>query len=122
MVIGSICAFIHGAILPGQFTVFGNLVNEFIKFGEQRALHIKNSSNPAPTINIQEKMEFFSMLYAILALVSLIAGYLQTAFWAIAAIRQTHKIRTVFLECIMKQNIGWFDVNESGGLTARLTE
>lgn len=52
----------------------------------------------------------------------LVAAYLQVALWALAAGRQVKRIRILFFHQIMRQDIGWFDVNETGELNMRLTE
>lgn len=52
----------------------------------------------------------------------LVAAYLQVALWALAAGRQVKRIRILFFHQIMRQDIGWFDVNETGELNTRLTE
>lgn len=52
----------------------------------------------------------------------LVAAYLQVALWALAAGRQVKRIRVLFFHQIMRQDIGWFDVNETGELNTRLTE
>ena len=49
-------------------------------------------------------------------------GYGQVMFWMVASERQTHRIRKHFYENVMRQNIGWFDVNESNELNSRLTK
>ena len=73
-------------------------------------------------INIEDRMLFLAQIYAYAAVGSWIVGYMQCAFWSISAIRQTHRIRLKFLNAILRQDIGWFDINEAGGLTTRMFE
>uniref|UniRef100_A0A4W5R2U3 ABC transmembrane type-1 domain-containing protein n=1 Tax=Hucho hucho TaxID=62062 RepID=A0A4W5R2U3_9TELE len=54
--------------------------------------------------------------------VVLVAAYMQVAFWTLAAGRQVKRLRKLFFHCIMQQEIGWFDVNETGELNTRLTD
>uniref|UniRef100_A0A3B4XS69 ATP-binding cassette, sub-family B (MDR/TAP), member 4 n=1 Tax=Seriola lalandi dorsalis TaxID=1841481 RepID=A0A3B4XS69_SERLL len=54
--------------------------------------------------------------------VVLVAAYLQVSFWTLAAGRQVKRIRKLFFHRIMQQDIGWFDVNETGELNTRLTD
>ena len=42
--------------------------------------------------------------------------------YQLAAERQVYKIRLLFYQAILRQNIGWFDSNPSGELSSRLTE
>uniref|UniRef100_A0A3Q2C7V3 ATP-binding cassette, sub-family B (MDR/TAP), member 4 n=1 Tax=Cyprinodon variegatus TaxID=28743 RepID=A0A3Q2C7V3_CYPVA len=48
--------------------------------------------------------------------------YLQVSLWTLAAGRQVKRIRKLFFHRIMQQDIGWFDVNETGELNTRLTD
>ena len=65
---------------------------------------------------------FLQQVYAYLAIGAWLVGYVQCAFWSISAIRQTQRIRIKFFNAILRQNIGWFDINEAGGLTTRMFE
>lgn len=64
----------------------------------------------------------FAVYYSIMGAVVLVAAYLQVSLWTIAAGRQVKRIRTLFFHKIMQQDIGWFDINETGELNTRLTE
>ena len=52
----------------------------------------------------------------------IIAGYFQVAFWLISANRQAYKIRAALLRAVLRQDISWFDVNDSRSITTRLSE
>ncbi|KAK3108334.1 hypothetical protein FSP39_005774 [Pinctada imbricata] len=67
-------------------------------------------------------METFAIYYIIIACGVLVLGYGQVAFWALAAERQTHRIRLRFFQNIMRQEIGWFDTHEIGELNTRMTD
>ncbi|XP_029359235.1 ATP-dependent translocase ABCB1 [Echeneis naucrates] len=47
---------------------------------------------------------------------------MQVSLWTLAAGRQVKRIRKLFFHRIMQQDIGWFDVNETGELNTRLTD
>ena len=51
-----------------------------------------------------------------------IVAALQIMSYQLAAERQVYKIRLLFYQAILRQNIGWFDTNSSGELFSRLTE
>lgn len=64
----------------------------------------------------------FAIYYSIMGFVVLVAAYMQVSFWALAAGHQVRRIRKLFFHRIMQQDIGWFDVTETGELNTRLTE
>lgn len=123
MFFGSIGAILHGLTLPAQLFIFGKLITDFVNFEIQKEKIAKNTLPPGEDIiNIEDRMLFFAEIYAYAAVVSWLVGYIQCAFWSISAIRQAHRIRLKFLDAILRQDIGWFDVNEAGGLTTRMFE
>ena len=111
MVIGTIAALINGCTQPASYIILGELVSSFIQ----------HAINPA-TVNVEDQMKTFSIFYMIVGLFMILFGFLQNCCWSLTATRQKHHIRTAFFESIIRQDISWFDVNESGGLTSRLAE
>ncbi|XP_071591272.1 ATP-dependent translocase ABCB1 isoform X2 [Heliangelus exortis] len=67
-------------------------------------------------------MTRYSYYYSAIAAAVLLAAYAQTSFWTLAAGRQIKKIRENFFHAIMRQEIGWFDVNDVGELNTRLLD
>lgn len=60
--------------------------------------------------------------YSIIALVSLLAASTQVCLWSLAAERQVKRIRILYFHRVMRQEISWFDVMETGELNTRLAE
>lgn len=52
----------------------------------------------------------------------LFAAYIQVSFWTLAAGRQIKRIRQEFFHAVMRQEIGWFDVNDVCELNTRIIE
>ncbi|WAR14100.1 MDR1-like protein [Mya arenaria] len=48
--------------------------------------------------------------------------HLYFRMWAISCERQTHRIRKQFFRAILRQEVAWFDVHQSGELTTRLAD
>uniref|UniRef100_A0A8C4I844 ATP-binding cassette, sub-family B (MDR/TAP), member 4 n=1 Tax=Dicentrarchus labrax TaxID=13489 RepID=A0A8C4I844_DICLA len=111
ILIGTVMAMVNGVVLPLMCVVFGDMTDSFINFANLT----KNST-------LQEDMQGFAIYYSIMGAMVLVAAYMQVAFWTLAAGRQVKRIRRLFFHCIMQQEIGWFDVNETGELNTRLTD
>ncbi|XP_052792183.1 ATP-dependent translocase ABCB1-like isoform X2 [Mya arenaria] len=71
--------------------------------------------------DLLEVMRKFALYYIGIGCGVIVLGYCQVMFWMVASERQTHRIRTSFYSNILRQNIGWFDTNESAELNSRLT-
>uniref|UniRef100_A0A8C6BF60 Phosphatidylcholine translocator ABCB4 n=1 Tax=Monodon monoceros TaxID=40151 RepID=A0A8C6BF60_MONMO len=111
MSFGTIMAIAHGSGLPLMMIVFGEMTDRFVNIGG-------NFSFP-------ETFELFSRYayyYSGLGAGVLVAAYIQVSFWTLAAGRQIKKIRQEFFHAILRQEIGWFDINDTTELNTRLTD
>ncbi|KAM6281047.1 ATP-dependent translocase ABCB1-like [Porphyrio hochstetteri] len=118
MILGTILAVAHGSSLPIAMVIFGDMTDSFV-----------NSANTNFSVNasldlgkLEEDMTRYAYYYSALAAGVLLAAYIQTSFWTLAAGRQIRKIRKNFFHAIMRQEIGWFDVNDVGELNTRLLD
>uniref|UniRef100_A0A8C4Y5L4 ABC-type xenobiotic transporter n=1 Tax=Gopherus evgoodei TaxID=1825980 RepID=A0A8C4Y5L4_9SAUR len=107
MVLGSAMAILHGAALPVMMIIFGDMTDSFVTPG-----NISFPGKNGPRFKLVT-LEYTGVLFA---------AYMQVAFWTLAAGRQIKKIRQHFFHSIMRQEIGWFDVNDVGELNTRLID
>ena len=69
-----------------------------------------------------DEINRFSLIYVGLATGVLLAVFISNLFWNVSAYRQTRRIRVAFYQSILRQEVGWFDVNETAQLSTRLSE
>ena len=145
---GTIMAVAAGWPLPLNAVLFGHMVDFYIAY--DLSVQLSNNANATDTTTTEyfctatetstsAKLNEFlnstdagSLLMSKTGLVSLcfvglgtgmlIASFFSTLFWDLSAYRQTHRLRKAFFEAIMRQEIGWFDVNPSTQLSSRLSE
>ncbi|XP_061918777.1 phosphatidylcholine translocator ABCB4-like isoform X3 [Entelurus aequoreus] len=123
IVFGTLMSVAHGSAMPFMSIVFGEMTDTFI----HHSVHQINTSDHNSTSMIfnatfQEAMATYAVYYSIIGVLVLVAAYLQVAFFTISAGRQVQRIRKRFFHSVMRQDIGWFDVNDTGELNTRLTE
>jgi ATP-binding cassette subfamily B (MDR/TAP) protein 1 len=58
--------------------------------------------------------------YIILGFASILLSWIASTTWIIAAERQVRRMRFALFRNILRQEIGWFDVNNPGELSNRL--
>ncbi|XP_036846632.1 phosphatidylcholine translocator ABCB4 isoform X2 [Manis javanica] len=123
MSLGTLMAIAHGAGLPLMMIVFGQMTDRFIitagnfSFPANFSLSMLN-----PGRILEEEMTRYAYYYSGLGAGVLIAAYIQVSFWTLAAGRQIRKIRQEFFHAILRQEIGWFDINDTTELNTRLTD
>ncbi|KAM3680704.1 ATP-dependent translocase ABCB1 isoform 1-T1 [Ammospiza maritima maritima] len=127
MILGTVMAVAHGSSLPFAMMIFGDMTDSFVAFGEK---NFTGNSSVNELMNVtaemlsqlEEEMTRYAYYYSGIAAGVLLAAYIQTSFWTLAAGRQIKKIREKFFHAIMRQEIGWFDVNDVGELNTRLLD
>ncbi|KAJ7408592.1 Multidrug resistance protein 1A [Willisornis vidua] len=125
MILGSLLAVAHGSSLPIAMIIFGDMTDSFVASGD---LNLTGTNSSAMNFTsdilgmLEEDMTRYAYYYCGIAVGVLIAAYSQTAFWTLTAGRQIKKIREKFFHAIMRQEIGWFDVNDVGELNTRLLD
>uniref|UniRef100_A0A8C5JLP1 ATP binding cassette subfamily B member 4 n=1 Tax=Junco hyemalis TaxID=40217 RepID=A0A8C5JLP1_JUNHY len=139
MILGTVMAVAHGSSLPFAMMIFGDMTDSFVMTDTsgEKNLTGKNISvdlweshevqqgkgqGPACGLGQSQAQYRYAYYYSGIAAGVLLAAYIQTSFWTLAAGRQIKKIREKFFHAIMRQEIGWFDVNDVGELNTRLLD
>ncbi|EQC29865.1 hypothetical protein SDRG_12409 [Saprolegnia diclina VS20] len=60
--------------------------------------------------------------FAAVAAIALLCGLAQIACFSIAAARQTKRLRHAYASAILRQEVGWFDVNDPMQLATRVAD
>eukprot|EP00730_Choanoeca_flexa_P006144 TRINITY_DN12095_c3_g2_i4.p1 TRINITY_DN12095_c3_g2~~TRINITY_DN12095_c3_g2_i4.p1 ORF type:complete len:1304 (+),score=400.93 TRINITY_DN12095_c3_g2_i4:47-3958(+) len=105
VILGSLSALVHGALQPVFVVFFGDVIDEF---GSDDSF--EEAVRP-------------SVIYMVyLAAIAFVTSYFQVAFFTLAAQRQTLRIRKRFFRALVSQDMTWFDKQNSGSLTVRISE
>uniref|UniRef100_A0A8C7N2L8 ATP-binding cassette, sub-family B (MDR/TAP), member 11a n=1 Tax=Oncorhynchus kisutch TaxID=8019 RepID=A0A8C7N2L8_ONCKI len=110
MVVGGLCALVHGAASPLMLLVYGMMTNTFL------SIHFFYR------VDIEAQMTMFAYYYVGIGLGVLIVSYFQIALWVSAAARQIQRIRKTYFRKVMRMEIGWFDCNSVGELNTRISD
>ncbi|XP_077219448.1 ABC transporter B family member 21-like isoform X2 [Tasmannia lanceolata] len=107
LLLGTIAAIISGLVQP----IFGLLIS----------IVIPNFFDPPK--NLEKDSRFWSLMFVVLALVSLVACPAQSYFFSIAGCRLIKRIRSMCFEKVVHMEIEWFDdsANSSGAINSRLS-
>ena len=148
MAIGVLAAIAHGTSLPLLIVVFGETVdifaNEYIS--RELARSFGNASVNCAELNAlcrnsTENCRFFVdnslcttgddlideinqlvIYYCALGVAAFVCGWLHVSLFQYACEQQLHIIRKKFFHSIVRQEIGWFDVNSVSELNSRINE
>uniref|UniRef100_A0A3Q3MZQ3 ATP-binding cassette, sub-family B (MDR/TAP), member 11a n=1 Tax=Mastacembelus armatus TaxID=205130 RepID=A0A3Q3MZQ3_9TELE len=143
MVVGGLCALLHGTALPLMLLVYGRLTDTFVNYEFEvqelkdpnktctnNTIYWRNGSiyeTVAKTtvycgIDIEAEMTIFAYYFTGIGLGVSLVSYFQIFCWVIAAARQVQRLRKAYFQKIMQMDIGWFDCNSVGELNTRLAD
>jgi ATP-binding cassette, subfamily B (MDR/TAP), member 1 len=79
--------------------------------------------DPPSGSEFKKQVALLASYFCYLAIGSFIASYVETAFWSWTGNRQTNRIRALYLQSVLRQDIAFFDVHSTtGGLLSGLSE
>nr|CAD7571377.1 unnamed protein product [Timema californicum] len=67
-------------------------------------------------------MSQFSLYYLAIGAGVLVAAFVQTLCWELACEHQVYRLRQIFFAQMLRQDISWYDKNQSGDLTIKLSD
>lgn len=107
IVIAIICSAGAGALQPIAILIYGNFINNL------------TASLSDPT-NLVENVLPVIHLMVILGSVAMVAAYISNCLWVLTGESQTRRIRSLYLNSVLKQDMSWFDAAKDGSLNTRL--
>ncbi|EEC73043.1 ABC transporter B family member 9 [Oryza sativa Japonica Group] len=107
MAVGGVAAVANGVAMPFLAFLIGELVDAF------------GAADRAHVVHVVSKI---SLRFTYVAIGSGIAGFLQVSCWMVTGERQAARIRGLYLEAILRQDITFFDLETSTGeVTERMS-
>uniref|UniRef100_A0A0D9YRB9 MDR-like ABC transporter n=1 Tax=Oryza glumipatula TaxID=40148 RepID=A0A0D9YRB9_9ORYZ len=100
MAVGGVAAVANGVAMPFLAFLIGELVDAF------------GAADRAHVVHVVSKI---SLRFTYVAIGSGIAGFLQVSCWMVTGERQAARIRGLYLEAILRQDITFFDLETSTG-------
>lgn len=139
--VGTASAVITGLCTPANTFLFGRLTDAMIQKGMNMGAttiaplsdFTNTSADPfqeiPPDIDLQpfyewflEQVAFFAIFNSLIGLVMLVSSYVSIMLFNYAAHNQIFSIRSAFLKSALNQDIGWYDLNQSGEFASRMNE
>ncbi|GJQ81868.1 hypothetical protein Trydic_g9894 [Trypoxylus dichotomus] len=122
--IGVICSLIAGVGLPLVMIFFGDITGGIVNFATQ--LYNINSTNATATAEIEDALMDVIMSFVIncssVGVGVFLLTYASVSLFSITCTNQISRIRALYMKHVLNQDIGWYDVNQTGDFSSRITE
>ncbi|WVZ69174.1 hypothetical protein U9M48_018005 [Paspalum notatum var. saurae] len=100
MVVGTVGALANGVADPLMTVLFGNVINSFGESTTQSVLHSVNK---------------VVLDFVYLGIGAAVVSFLQVSCWTMAGQRQSNRIRSLYLNAVLRQDIAFFDTELTTG-------
>ncbi|XP_055771108.1 ATP-dependent translocase ABCB1-like [Salvelinus fontinalis] len=135
MIIGLLCAALHGIALPLMCVVYGQMTDSFVQSGQQlnhtanftveeisALLNSTDGCIQIPGVDIQALMTRHAYYFIGIGCAVFLLGTFQVMLFLLTATKQTKRIREKYFHAILHQQMSWFDTHQIGVLNVRLTD
>ncbi|KAJ1673208.1 hypothetical protein EV182_005688, partial [Spiromyces aspiralis] len=132
IVLGAIASLMVGAAMPLLILLFGNAMDDFVKFASTiqqfHSLSPEDQSDPqlvesfnSARHDLGDSTRKTCLNFFIVGMCVWVSGFIMSACWNASSERQSERIRSLYYRSILRQNVGWFDSVPTGNLTSRIS-
>lgn len=114
---------------PANTFIFGRLTDGLVDFGSGKSSTDdflgKNTFISSKNLNLilfKDAIAEFAIYNSAIGLAVLIISYISITTFNYAAHRQIFRIRDLYLRSALYQDIGWYDLNNTGDFASRMSE
>ncbi|KAK9877180.1 hypothetical protein WA026_016928 [Henosepilachna vigintioctopunctata] len=123
IVIGILCTLVVAICQPVYVILFGKACGYFINYAKE----ISNSSITEEEKNsleqaLKDNIHRFVYDTAGVGILTLVLQYIAGLLLSFSSLRQIYRIRQLFLQKTLNQDISWFDVNQTGDFASTFSE
>ncbi|CAH0548000.1 unnamed protein product [Brassicogethes aeneus] len=120
---GIICSIISGAGQPYMLILFGDVTGAVVTYATNLYNESLTTSDWEGLNDIlYSEVQRFAVINALIGLVTVVTTYLAGISFAYSATRQVFRIRQAFLEKTLNQDVGWYDVHQTGDFASTFTD
>ncbi|XP_077454041.1 ATP-dependent translocase ABCB1-like [Stigmatopora argus] len=124
IIFGTLTSIGHGVIMPVMCALFGEMTDNFADHTALAEYNttLFNSTSINHNVTLGDFMSKFAIYYSILGAIVIVTAFAEIAFFTLSAGRQVRRIRIRCFHSILRQDIGWFDVTETGTLNTHIID
>ncbi|CAG9824229.1 unnamed protein product [Phaedon cochleariae] len=122
LLLASACTILCGSLQPYMMLIFGDMTGSIVDYATalNGTMTVEERNNLADSLIADVKI--FAIISCIIGVVTIVATYISVVLYSFTSNRQIFKMRSVFLEKTLHQDIGWFDVNQTGDFASTFTQ
>ncbi|KAL3285372.1 hypothetical protein HHI36_019479 [Cryptolaemus montrouzieri] len=117
--VGFISILLMSCIQPLNNLFFGDLTQNMVEY----AIALQNGTNTsAATDTFLDDVRLFSIQMVCIGSAMLILGYISMETFSYTAMKQIYRIRSLYTERALKQDISWYDQHQTGDFASKMSD
>ncbi|KAJ3662142.1 hypothetical protein Zmor_006501 [Zophobas morio] len=121
MLLGTLAAMGTGVLQPLNTLLFGNLTGSIVKYAATLGTPDPDALAKAEDAFIDDIRDF-AVYNSLIGAGMLVLSYISTEFFNYTALKQIFKVRSLYLEKVLNQDISWYDLNNTGDFSSRMSD
>lgn len=122
MIIGLLSAVGTGVCQPLNMLIFGTLTGDIIEYASLLMGDYTEAERIEAADKFLDSVIDFVIYNCSIGVAMLVLSYISTLVFNWSGTRQIFKVRTIFLERVLNQDIAWYDKNQTGDFASRMSE
>lgn len=121
-IIGFIGGIFSGVGWPGLNILYGKVVDHFVQFEIDRNNAIKHNETITEIVSeFSRKTNIMAAIMVCITVVFILGNYTAIHCFQMFALRQMRQIKKLYFQSILKQEVAWFDGQNSGEFASRIS-
>ncbi|KAB0792584.1 hypothetical protein PPYR_14543 [Photinus pyralis] len=123
LALGTLCAMGTGVIQPLNVLIFGSLTGDIIRYSSiAKNPLISDAEKEVAGVEFIDNIIAFAIKNCLLGVAMFILSYSSTVLYNYSAVRQVNKIRQLYFSSSLNQDVGWYDLEQTGDFASRMSE
>ncbi|XP_076263945.1 ATP-dependent translocase ABCB1-like isoform X1 [Rhynchophorus ferrugineus] len=122
IVIGAIGSVVCGILQPYLMILFGDVAGIVVDYTTVFTANASEKEIEPARERLLDGTRDFAILSSVAAAVIILSSYISVVCFTYSALRQTFKMRKLFFEKVLHQDVGWYDQNQTGDFASIITD
>ncbi|XP_050312500.1 multidrug resistance protein homolog 49-like isoform X2 [Anthonomus grandis grandis] len=122
MAVGLLCSIVCGVLQPYLMILFGDVSGVILEYTSKLTQNLTVLEREMEDERMYEGVRYFSVINCVCGFIIIACSYVGGVSLTQSSLRQSCKMRRLFMEKTLNQDIGWYDQNQTGDFSSIITD
>ncbi|KAL1517850.1 hypothetical protein ABEB36_001558, partial [Hypothenemus hampei] len=111
-----------GILQPYLMILFGDVSGVILDYATAISQNLTDEERAEARDTLYSGTQYFAIMTSVCSLIIIVSTYIAVVFLTKSSLRQTFKMRKLFLHKTLHQDIAWYDRNQTGDFASVITD